>query len=231
MVNIPKLEELLQAGVHFGHQTSRWHPKMRDNILTSRQGIHIIDLEKTQSRLQEAANFVETVVSEGGLVLFVSLKPQANEIVKAIAVEHGMPYMTGRWLGGVFTNYQIISKLLKKLEKMEKEKNAGEWEGKYSKKERLDLEKELADLYDLVGGIRGLDKVPKAVFLVGLREGKNAVHESKKSHVPVVAIADTNTNPQQVEYPIPANDDAIKSIKLVTSVISEAVKEGLKTKK
>lgn len=229
MIDIPKLEELLQAGVHFGHQTSRWHPKMKDNILTSRQGIHIIDLEKTQSRLQQAVDFVTKTVGEGGLILFVSLKSQAHDIVKAAASEHNMPYIIGRWLGGVFTNYQIISKLLKKLDRMEKEKAAGAWEGKYSKKERLDLEKELLELQDLVGGIRNLDRLPKAIFLIGLREGKNAVLESKKAKVTVVAVADTNTNPQQVDYPIPANDDAIKSIKLITGVISEAVKEGLKT--
>lgn len=225
MSSKPTLEELLKAGVHFGHQKSRWHPKMKQFIYGVRQGVHIIDLEKTATQLQKAADFAKKVAAGGGLIMFVSLKVQAHDIVKKAATEVSMPYVTGRWLGGVFTNFSIIYKLIQKLDKMEQEQLSGGWE-KYSKKERLDKEKYLAGLRELVGGVRSLHKIPQAMFLVGLREGKNALAEAKKVSVPVIALADSNTNPTKVEYAIPANDDAIKSLQLITSLIVEAIKEG-----
>lgn len=225
MPQLPSLLDLLKAGVHFGHQKEHWHPKMKSYLYTSRQGVHIIDLEKTQTKLQEALAFITNVVANQGTVLFTSLKVQANEIVKQTAQEAGMPYMIGRWLGGVFTNWPVVYKLIKKLETMEKDNASGGWE-KYSKKERLDLEKELTDLETLVGGIRNMTKIPQVVFLIGLREGKNALAEAKKAGVPVVSLADSNTNPDKVTYPIPANDDAIKSLQLITKLVVEAIKEG-----
>ncbi len=225
MPQLPSLLELLKAGVHFGHQQEHWHPKMKPYLYTSRQGVHIIDLEKTQSKLKEALDFITNIVVNNGVVLFTSLKVQSDEIVKQAAQEASMPYMIGRWLGGVFTNFPIVYKLINKLETMEKELASGGWE-KYSKKERLDLDKELKDLEALVGGIRTMTKIPQAVFLIGLREGKNALAEAKKVGVPVVALADSNTNPNKVEYPIPANDDAIKGLQLITKLVVEAIKEG-----
>ncbi|HBH17245.1 MAG TPA: 30S ribosomal protein S2 [Candidatus Veblenbacteria bacterium] len=225
MPNLPSLEELLKAGVHFGHQKSRWHPKMKPFLYGIRQGVHIIDLEKTSVQLKKAMDFVKQVAAGGGMILFTSLKVQAHDIVKQAAMEVNMPYVTGRWLGGVFTNFSIIYKLIQKLDKMEADQKSGDWE-KYSKKERLDKEKYLAGLRDLVGGVRGLNKIPQAMFLVGLREGKNALAEAKKVNVPVISIADSNTNPTKVEYPIPANDDAIKSLQLITGLVAQAIKEG-----
>ncbi|MFH1866967.1 MAG: 30S ribosomal protein S2 [Patescibacteria group bacterium] len=225
MPEIPSLMEMLKAGVHFGHQKARWHPKMKPYLYTHRQGVHIIDLEKTTAKLQKTLEFVKKVAAGGGLILFSSLKVQSHEIVKNAAQSVNMPYMTGRWLGGVFTNFSIIYKLIKKLDTMEADKKAGGWE-KFTKKERLELEKERQNLQDLVGGIRNLNRLPQAVYLVGLREGKNALAEAKKVKVPVIAIADSNTNPSKVEYPIPANDDAIKSLQLITNLIVEAIKEG-----
>ncbi|MFA4936677.1 MAG: 30S ribosomal protein S2 [Patescibacteria group bacterium] len=225
MPEIPSLLELLKSGVHFGHQKSRWHPKMKQYLFTSRQGVHIIDLEKTTAKLKLALDFIKQVAAKDGLILFTSLKVQSHEIIKTAAQEVGMPYITGRWLGGVFTNFSIIYKLIKKLEGMEQDKKTGAWE-KYSKKERLEKEKILIGLQELVGGIKGLNRIPQVIFIIGLREGKNALAEARKVKVPIVAIADSNTNPTKADYPIPANDDAIKSLQLITNLVVQAIKEG-----
>jgi len=225
MPKIPSLLEMLKAGVHFGHQKSKWHPKMRDYIYTVRHDIHILDLEKTSKQLEQAFKVLQLVAANGGTVLFVSLKKQANEVVRQAALSTGMPYIVERWLGGVFTNFPVISKLISRLEKLEQEKVSGAWE-KYSKKEQLERERDFNKLEATVSGIRTMKRLPQAIFLVGTREGKNAIREAHKVKVPVIALVDTNTNPTLVDYVIPANDDALNSIKLLVNLAAEAIIDG-----
>jgi len=219
------LLELLKSGVHFGHQTSKWHPKMKPYIFSSRNGVHIINLEITAAKLKEALDFVEEIVSQGGLILFLGSKRQAKEIVSKYAKDCGMPYMTEKWLGGTFTNFSTISKLVIKLKKLRSEFQSGEIK-KYSKKERSVIHVKLEKLERLVGGIENMDKLPSAVYVVDIKQEKTAVRESRKKGVAVVAIADTNVDPTLIDHPIPGNDDATKSIELITSLICEAVKDG-----
>lgn len=227
MPEIPSLLDMLKAGVHFGHQKSKWHPKMRQYIYTVRHGVHILDLEKTSRELEKALNFLRETAASGGIVLFVGLKEQAYEAVKKAAQDTHMPYVVGRWLGGVFTNFGVIGKLLRRLDTLEADKQSGAWEEKFSKKEQLDMTKDFARLNETVGGIRGMTKLPQAIFLVGTREGKNALHEARKVAVPIVAMVDTNTNPALVDYPIPANDDALRSIEMIVGLAAVAVQEGV----
>jgi len=228
MPQIPTLLEMLKSGVHFGHQKAKWHPKMRSYIYTSRQGVHILDLDKTTKELDKALNFIRNIAAGGGTVLFVSLKKQAHSIVQEAATKCNMPYIIDRWLGGVFTNFGVVSKLLRRLDTLEGERNRGEWEQKYSKREQLDLERDYEKLNMTVGGIRNLTKLPQVVFLIGTREAKNALREAHNVKVPVVAVVDTNTNPSLVDYIIPANDDAVRSIQMIVGLVTEAVLEGQK---
>lgn len=225
MSKIPSLQELLEAGVHFGHKTSRWYPKMRQYIYGARQDVHILNLEKTQTALERVLAFVKSVTAGGGVILFVGTKPQAAPLMRKYGLEAGMPYVDNRWLGGTFTNLPVITALLKKLDKLERERDSGE-RAKYTKKEQLDFDREIERLTTLVGGIRTLNGLPKALFLVGLKEEKTALREAIKMKVPVIALCDSNTNPSEVAYPIPANDDGIKSIEIITCLIAEAVREG-----
>jgi small subunit ribosomal protein S2 len=225
MPEIPSLIEMLKAGMHFGHQTSKWHPKMRQYIYTSRQGIHILDLEKTAVELNKALTFIREIVAAGGTVLFTSLKTQSDDEVREAAKRVGMPYIIERWLGGVFTNWGVISKLIQRLEKLEADKGRGVWQ-QYTKKEQIELQKDLDRLNLTVGGIRTMTKLPEVIFLIGVREGKNAIREARKVNVPVVGMVDTDTNPSMIQYVIPGNDDALKSIKLVVNLMAEAVKQG-----
>ncbi len=227
MPEIPSLVEMLKAGVHFGHQTSKWHPRMRQYIYTSRQGIHILDLEKTVVELNRALVFIKELTAAGGQILFTGLKKQADEVIRQAALDTGMPYIVERWLGGVFTNWGVISKLIQRLDKLEAEKNRGVW-NQYTKKEQLELQKDLDRLMLTVGGIRTLTKLPEAVFIVGVREGKNAIREANKVNVPVIGIVDTDTNPKMIQYVIPGNDDALRSIKLVVDLVVQAIREGKK---
>lgn len=226
MPQLPTLLDMLKAGVHFGHQTSKWHPKMRPFIYSVRQGIHIIDLEKTAHELDRALTFLREVAASGGTVLFTSLKDQANAITRESAQACGMPYIIERWLGGVFTNFSVVAKLLRHLDQLEAERQSGAWEQKYSKKEQLSATRDFERLNLTVGGIRTMTKLPQAIFLVGTREGKHAIREAKKVGVPIVAMVDTNTNPGVVDYPIPANDDALRSIELIVGLVVGAVQEG-----
>jgi small subunit ribosomal protein S2 len=219
------LLDLLKNGVHFGHQKSRRHPKMDQYIFTVRNGVNIIDLEKTLEQLNIAREFVRDTVMKGGSILFVGTKRQAKEIVKKHAEAVGMPFMTERWLGGLFTNFSNVSKLQKRLNKLEAQKKSGELD-KYTKKEKLNFTKEIEKLERLVGGIKNMSVLPAAVFVVDIKNDKTAVKESNKKKIPLVAITDTNTNPSLVNYPIPGNDDATKSIELLTSIIADAVTEG-----
>jgi small subunit ribosomal protein S2 len=225
MPQIPSLLEMLKAGVHFGHQSSKWHPKMRQYIFGVRHGIHIVDLEQTARELERALFFVREVAARGGTVMFVSLKEQANEVVREAAQRTNMPYIVERWLGGVFTNWGVISKLIQRLDKLETERDSGAW-NHYTKKEQLELQKDMERLQESVGGIRNLTRVPDVLFMVGVREGKNALREAKKVNVPVVALIDTDTNPELVDYIIPGNDDALRSIQLMVQAVSDAIEDG-----
>lgn len=227
MTNLPSLEELLKKGVHFGHKTSKRHPKMSPFIFTKRNGVHVIDLEATVEKLQEALAFVEKIVKADGTILFIGSKKQAKEVVKAAAESCGMPYIIGRWLGGTFTNFDNIVNLTKKLDTLSKDKEEGVWE-RYTKKEQVTLDKQLNKLEDTVGGIRKMKQLPQAVFVVDIKKEKTAVLEANKVKLPIIAMTDTNTNPDFVQYPIPANDDAIKSIEIMTGLIAQAVKEARK---
>lgn len=222
-MKLPSLEELLKKGVHFGHNTSKRYPKANYYIHSQRGGVHIIDLQKTVEGLEKALSFVEKTVKAGGLVLFIGSKKQAREIVKTAAESCAMPYIIGRWLGGTFTNFENIVKLTKKLEKMEREEEDGTWE-MYTKKEQATFKKELNKLRENVGGIKSMKTLPKAIFVVDLKKEGTAVSEANKMGIPVIALADTNVNPELAQYPIPANDDAIKSIEVVTDLIADAVR-------
>lgn len=226
-VKIPSLLEMLKAGVHFGHQKSRWHPKMKPFIFAHRNDVHIIDLEKTYQQLQQAIELVVKETSVGGEVLFVGTKRQVREIVFQAAQSVGSPYVIEKWVGGTFTNFNTIVKLIRKLEKLEKQKEKGEW-SKYTKKEQLELEKQYLNLLQKVGGIRQMVKLPSLMFVVDIREEKTAVTEANKKGVPIIALCDTNVDPSKVTVPIPANDDAVKSVAMFTNLIAEAVAFGKK---
>lgn len=223
MQNLPTLEDLLKKGVHFGHKTSKRYPKANSYIHTQRNGIHIIDLQKTVEGLEKALKFVEKVTKDSGVILFVGSKKQARKIVKDNAEDCNMPYIIGRWLGGTFTNFENIVVLTKKLEKLEKGEADGSWEV-YTKKEQVNFKKELNKLQENVGGIKNMKKLPKAMFVVDIKKEKTAVSEANKVGIPVIALVDTNVNPEKVQYPIPANDDAMKSIEVITNYICETVK-------
>lgn len=220
------LVDMLKAGVHFGHQQSRWHPKMRPYIFTARNSIYIIDLEKTKAKLEEALVFVRETVKAGGSILYIGSKRQARAIVKQYAESVGMPFVIERWIGGTFTNYETIRKLIKKYKDMQAQRERGELQ-KYTKKERLKIEEEIDKMKKVVGGIAELGSLPAAVFIVDLKQDRTAVREAKKRGIPIVAMVDTNVSPEGITYPIPANDDATKSIELITSLITEAIRDGL----
>ena len=216
----------MKAGVHFGHQSSRWHPKMNQFIHGSRNGVHIIDLEKTTSQLKIALDFVSGVVGRGGKVLFLGTKPQMQKYVKEAAESCGMPYVTGRWLGGTLTNFGEIQKKIKRLATLKRMKETGELAKKYNKREQLTFAREIEELEEKIGGISTLDKVPSALLVFDVRNEMTAIREANRIGVPIVAICDTNVNPDVATHCVPANDDAVKSIALMTALFSEAVKEA-----
>ncbi|OGH88838.1 MAG: 30S ribosomal protein S2 [Candidatus Magasanikbacteria bacterium RIFOXYC2_FULL_42_28] len=222
---MPSLLEMLKAGVHFGHQKSRWHPKMEQYIFGARGGVHVVDLEKTQAKLQEALDFVRSLVANGKTVLFVGTKRQAQAIVKAAATDCGAPFLTERWIGGLLTNFDEAKIRLKKYLKMKEEVATGEIE-KYIKKEQGEFKKKLDKMDKYLNGLANLDKLPDAIFITDMRAGKTAVVEATKTNVPIIGICDTNVNPEKAAYPIPANDDAVNSIRLIVNLMAEAVKEG-----
>jgi small subunit ribosomal protein S2 len=222
------LLEMLQKGVHFGHQESRWNPKMRPYIFSSRNGIHILNLEATRDKLLAAANFASTIAQQGGVILFVGTKRQAKAIVQRQAETCGMPYAVERWIGGTLTNFNTIHELIKKLRRLKSEQAVGLFE-KYTKKERLSFQKEITKLQTEIGGMENMDHIPQALFIVDAAKERTAVREARKMNVPIIAICDTNSNPDVAQYAIPANDDATKSIDLITGLISEAVNVGKKT--
>ncbi len=225
MPEIPTMLEMLQAGVHFGHKASKWHPKMKPYIFGERSDIHIINLELTAQKLKEALDFLKKTTAAGGVVLFVGSKDQAKEIVKRHAVECGMPYVVSRWLGGTFTNFKTIKGVINKFADLKAKRASGAL-AKYTKKEQLNFQKEIEKLEELVGGIETLVKIPEAIFVVDVKVEETAVREARKKKVPIVALCDTNANPEEIDYPIPANDDAIKSIEMMVGLVAAAVKEG-----
>lgn len=225
-MNIPTLEEMLQAGVHFGHQSSRWHPKMKQYIFTERNGVHIIDLEKTQDQLREVLPIVEQMTKEGKKILFVSTKPQAKEIVKKAAIAAGQPYLVDRWVGGLLTNFEEIKKLIKKYLSLQEQKESGELE-RYTKKEQLDMEREMEKMEAMIGGLVDLKGLPDVIFLPAFQREKTAFIEANKMGVPIVAVCDTNANPIKANFIIPANDDAINSIRMMVTLVGDAAKRGV----
>lgn len=216
---------MLKAGMHFGHQVSRWHPKMKPYIFTQRNGIHIIDLEKTAVKLKETLEVVKKMASEGKVILFVTTKPQAREVVKQGALACESPYLVDRWLGGLLTNFPEMKRLLQKYRKMREEKASGELE-KYTKKEQVEFTKQIEKMDGHLGGLINLEKMPDVLFIPALQREKTAVLEANKTGVTIVAVTDTNANPEKCDYFIPANDDAVNSITMVVNLVAEAIKEG-----
>lgn len=224
-IAIPTLEEMLEAGVHFGHQTSKKHPKMDEYIFTMRNKVHIMNLEATREMLTAAAEFLRGVAEKNGMVLFVGTKKQAQGLVQTYATAVGMPYVNLRWLGGTFTNFGVVKGLIRKFKELKKKREKGELE-KYTKKERKDFDDEIGRLEKLVGGIEVLEKLPSAVFIVDPKNDTTALREAIRMKVPVIAISDTNNNPEEIDYPIAGNDDAPSSIELILKTLAEAVKTG-----
>src|SRR5918997_3002164 len=220
------MKQLLDSGVHFGHQTRRWNPKMKRYILTERNGIYIIDLQQTLSYIDRAYEFVKETVAHGGSILFVGTKKQAQEAIADEAGRVNMPYVNQRWLGGMLTNFQTVHKRLQRLKELEAMEQSGGFEGR-TKKEILMLTREHDKLEKTLGGIRDMGRVPSAVWVVDTKKEHIAVGEARKLNIPVVAILDTNCDPDEVDYKIPGNDDAIRSITVLTRVIADAVAEGL----
>ncbi|HMT33465.1 MAG TPA: 30S ribosomal protein S2 [Dermatophilaceae bacterium] len=221
------MRQLLESGVHFGHQTRRWNPKMKRFIMTERNGIYIIDLQQSLTYINNAYEFVKETVAHGGTILFVGTKKQAQEPVADQATRVGMPYVNHRWLGGMLTNFSTISKRLSRLKELE-EINFDDVAGSgHTKKELLILKRELDKLEKTLGGIRSMSRVPSAIWVVDTKKEHLAVDEARKLGLPVIAILDTNCDPDEVDYKIPGNDDAIRSVTLLTRVIADAVAEGL----
>ncbi|MBI4050146.1 MAG: 30S ribosomal protein S2 [Candidatus Doudnabacteria bacterium] len=222
----PTIEELLEAGVHFGHLSSRWNPKMKQYIFTTRNSVHVINLEKTLEQLQKALDYARGIAARGGTILFVGTKRQAKEEVKKAAAACGMPYVTIRWLGGTFTNYKTIQKTIRKLERLARLKESGELAQKYIKKERLLMEREIEKLEKLFEGIKTMKKLPEAIFVVDVGHDRIAVKEAHTTGIKVIGLVDTNSSLAMVDYPIPSNDDAIKAIALMAKLVSEAIVDG-----
>ena len=219
------LQDLLESGVHFGHQTKRWNPKMKPFIFTARNGIYIIDLQKTLNSLERACQKVKEIVGSDKQILFVGTKKQAKEVIKEEAIRCSMPYVTERWLGGMMTNFQTIRRNIKRLKDLERMKEDGTFE-KLTKKEASGLQRERDKLENVLGGIKDITRLPGAVFVVDSKKEKIAVAEANKLKIPVIAIIDTNSDPDVIDYPIAGNDDAVKSIKVISHEFSSAVLEA-----
>jgi small subunit ribosomal protein S2 len=225
-MGIPTIQDLLKAGVHFGHQTRRWNPKMKKFIFAERNGIYIIDLKKTHGCIEDAYKVVRTAVEAGESVLFVGTKKQARPVISEQAERCGMFYVTERWLGGMLTNYKTIQTSVKRLEELEKMKEHGIMEA-LTKKEAASLEKERDRLQRVLGGIRNMRGLPGIIFIVDSRKERIAVAEANSLEIPIVSMLDTNCDPDLISYPIPGNDDALRSISIVATAIADAVEEGL----
>lgn len=221
------IDDLLKAGAHFGHQTSRWNPKMKKYIFGKKDKVHIIDIRMTKEKLEEAQDYLKKVVKSGGKVLFIGTKKQAKNLVEKAAKACEMPYVAERWLGGTLTNFDIIKKRINELKTLEQEEKSEDFD-KYTKKEKLVIAKNIEKLRRNIGGLKVLDKLPECVFIVDIIHNKLAVKEAITKNIPIIALVDTNTDPGQVSYPIPANDDAIASIDLMLNAMTDSVKEAMK---
>jgi len=224
-MSVISMKQLLEAGVHFGHQTRRWNPKMSEYIFTERNGIYIIDLQKTVKKLEEAYFFVRDIAAEGGSVLFVGTKKQAQDAVREEAERVGMYFVNARWLGGMLTNFKTMRRRVERLNQLNKMSEDGTFD-LLPKKEVIKLKLEIEKLEKYLGGVKEMKKLPAAMFVVDLRKEKNAIAEAKKLGIPIVAIVDTNCDPDEVDYVIPGNDDAIRAIKLIAQAMANAVVEG-----
>lgn len=225
MPKLPPLADMLQAGVHFGHQTSKWHPKMKKFIFGSRQGIHIINLEETQKALDAALAYAKKVTMRGGVILFVGTKKQAATIVEKAALGCQMPYVNKRWLGGTLTNFASIATQIRKYKDLKRKHEKGEL-AKYTKFEQLKISEQIKLLEEKVGGMQELNRIPDAVFILDVKKDKTALTEAAKRGVKVIAVCDSNVDPTEIDFPIPANDDAVKAIEMIANLMSSAIVEG-----
>ncbi len=219
--------DLLKSGAHFGHTQSKRYPKMDKYIFGVKNGVQVIDLEKTIEAIEKASEYIKKISASGGKILFVGTKRQAKSIIKEAAESCGMPYVISRWLGGTFTNFEHIIKLPTKMKKLEEDRESGVYD-KYTKKEKLMIDREITKLKEMVEGIKDLNTLPEAIFVVDIKDEKTAIEEARAKKIPIIALTDTNTNPELVTYPIPANDDSVNTIKLITSVLVEAINEAKK---
>lgn len=224
-MSVISMKQLLEAGVHFGHQTRRWNPKMKRYIFTERNGIYIIDLQKTVKKVEEAFKVMRDIAAEGGDILFVGTKKQVQEAIKEEATRAGMYFVNQRWLGGTLTNFQTIQKRIKRLKDIERMQEDGTFEV-LPKKEVVQLKKELERLEKFLGGIKDMKGLPSALFVVDPRKERIAVAEARKLHIPIIGIVDTNCDPDEIDHVIPANDDAIRAVKLLTSKMADAILEA-----
>ena len=222
---VVSMKQLLEAGVHFGHQTRRWNPKMAPYIYMERNGIYIIDLQKTVKKLEEAYSFVRDTASNGGTLLFVGTKKQAQDAVKEEAERVGMYFVNARWLGGMLTNFKTMRTRVDRLAQLKKMQEDGTFD-MLPKKEVIKLTGEIAKLEKYLGGVKEMRRLPSALFVIDPRKERNAIAEARKLHIPIVAIVDTNCDPDEVDYPIPGNDDAIRAIRLISATMANAVQEG-----
>lgn len=225
MTKIPSLADLLKAGVHLGHRESKSHPKMKPYVYDVKNGVQVINLVETLREYKQAAEFIKKLAEQGKTILFLGTKPQAKRIIEEKVKDTGIPYVTNHWVGGTITNFAMVSKQIKKLKKMSKDKKDGKWE-KYTKKEQADMARELNKLEKNVGGISELRQIPDAMFIIDVKREKIGYAEALKKKIPVVALVDTNVNPKNIDYPIPANDDGIKSLEMMIDLIVQAYLEG-----
>ncbi len=224
-MSVVSMKQLLEAGVHFGHQTRRWNPKMAPYIFTERNGIYIIDLQKTVRKLEDAYSFVRDLSADNGTLLFVGTKKQAQDSIREEASRAGMPYVNARWLGGMLTNFKTIQNRIKRLQQLKQMKEDGTFD-LLTKKEAAKLDLEIEKLEKFLGGITGMKKIPDAMFIVDPRKERIAVAEAHKLGIPIIAIVDTNCDPDEIDYVIPGNDDAIRAVRLISGAMADAVIEG-----
>jgi small subunit ribosomal protein S2 len=217
-----KIENLFKAGAHFGHRTNRWHPKMKPFIHSAKKGVYLIDLNKTQEKLDEACAYMQKLVKEDKMILFVGTKNQVKKPMREMAEATGMPYIVGKWLGGYLTNFVVVKKSIKKYQDLMAQKEGGRLD-KYTKKERLNIDRELKKLEVRVGGLLNLNKLPDALFVWDLKKEETAIEEARAKNIPIIGVCDTNVDPSLVTYPIPANDDSSKTVKLIVSEIQAAI--------
>ncbi len=224
------IEELFKAGAHFGHRTNRWHPKMKPFIFSSKKGVYVINLNKTQEMLDSALEYMTRLVQEEKTILFVGTKNQVKKTLEDTAKDINMPYVSGKWLGGYLTNFAVIKKSIKKYQDLVMMRESGKMD-KYKKKERLNIDREIKRLEARLGGLVNLNKLPDAMFVWDIKEESTAIVEANKKNIPIIAVCDTNVNPDLVKYPIPANDDSSKTVKLILGAVKEAVLAAKATKK